>query len=66
MPTLNVAKQYDATLKAQYTSGLVTLSIVYESGREFPWSGMSLNKAKWDRLVAWIELQRKEEALQKK
>lgn len=63
MPTLNVTKSLDATLRVNYSAGTVGFSVVYDSGREFPWAGIYVSQAKWDRLVAWVELQRKEEAL---
>jgi len=63
MPTLDVAKQWDRTLKVNYSGGRVTFSVVYDSGREFPWAGLDISQAAWDRLVAWVELQRKEETL---
>lgn len=64
MPSLNITKSWNATLRVEYSSGGVRFSVVYDSGREFPWAGIYVSQARWDRLVAWVELQRKEEALQ--
>jgi len=65
MPGLDVTKSFNATLRVKYSAGSVGFSVVYDSGREFPWAGIYASQAKWDRLVAWVELQRKEEALKK-
>ena len=63
MPTLDVTKSFDATLRVNCSARSVGFSVVYDSGRNFPWAPLYLSWAKWDRLVAWVELQRKEEAL---
>lgn len=63
MPSIDVTKSLDATLRASYSARSIRFSVVYDSGREFPAFGIYVNQPKWDRLVAWVELQRKEEAL---
>ena len=64
MPTLNVTKSLDATLRVNYSGGVVGFRVVYDSGREFPMAGIYVSQVGWGKLVAWVELQRKEEALQ--
>ena len=63
MPSTDVAKRYDHTLKVDCLSWGLNFSIEYDSGFTFPWSGQSVSWAEWERIVAWIELQRKEAAL---
>ena len=63
MSTLDVTKSLDATLRVNCSGGVVGFRVVYDSGREFPCAGIYVKQAEWDRLVAWIELQRKEETL---
>lgn len=65
MPTLDVTKSFDAALRVNYAAGSVVFSVVYDSGRRFPFDSLWVSPEKWDRLVAWVELQRKEEALKK-
>jgi len=65
MATLDVTKSWNVTLKVNYAAGSVGFNVVYDSGRRFPWSSLWVSPQKWDRLVAWVELQRKEEALEK-
>ncbi len=64
MLTLNVTKSFDATLRVNSAGRSVGFRVVYDSGREFPCAGIYVSPQEWDRLVAWVELQRKEEALQ--
>ena len=63
MPTLDVTKSFDATLRVNYAAGSVGFSVVYDSGRNFPFSSLWVSQAKWERLIAWVELQRAEQAL---
>ena len=64
MPTLDVKKSWNTTLRVYYSAGKVRFRMEYDSGYNFPWNGIYLSQVEWDRLVAWVELQRKEEALQ--
>ena len=66
---MDVAKQGNHTLTVDYSADGLTFSIQYKKGvfREgstYPWGGQRVIWARWDWLVAWVELQRREEALQ--
>jgi len=63
MPTLNVTKSLDATLRVNFVARSIGFSVVYDSGRSFPFASLWVSPQEWDRLVVWVELQRKEEAL---
>lgn len=65
MQSIDVSTQHDHTFRVNYSSGGLVVRIEFESGYSVPWDGHSLDWAEWERLVAWIELQRKEEALQR-
>ena len=65
MPTLDAKKSYDTTLRAYFSDGKVRFRMEYDSGYNFPWQGIWFNQTEWERLVAWVELQRKEEELQR-
>ncbi len=62
---LNVASQYDYTLKSLYTPVGLSVHVRYDSTREFPSPHIIIGWEEWDRFVAWVELHRKEEALEK-
>jgi len=64
MPTLDVKKSWQTTLRVNYSAGRLRFRMEYDSGYNFPWAGIYLSQPEWDRLVAWVELQRKEEALE--
>ncbi|MBL7125686.1 MAG: hypothetical protein ISS58_00570 [Dehalococcoidales bacterium] len=63
MPTLDVTKSFGATLRVNCEGRSVGFRVVYDSGRNFPFGSLWVTAREWDRLVAWVELQRKEEAL---
>lgn len=63
MQNLDVARQFGHTLKVGYSTEGLGFHFRYESERDFPWTPVVVNWTEWDRLVAWVELQRKEEAL---
>ncbi len=65
MPNLEVGKTvWNETLNASCSSTGVTLQFEYPSGKHFPSFSLHLNWAHWERFVAWVELQRKEQALE--
>ena len=57
--------QFHETLKATCLDDGISLYFRYESGREFPSPHCVVNWAEWERFVAWVEWQRKEDALKK-
>lgn len=61
---MDVATHFGHTLRVNYSTKGLGVYFRYESNRDFPWAPVVLNWAQWDWLVAWVELQRKEEALQ--
>lgn len=64
MLSLKVGKTFwGETLKADCLSTGITLQFEYESGKHFPADSLHLNWKQWERFVAWVELQRKEQAL---
>lgn len=63
MQTLDVATHRGHTLRVDYHTQGLGVCFRYLSQRFFPWTPARVNWAEWDRLVAWVELQRKEEAL---
>ena len=60
---INVATVENVTLKVDYSSEGLIIWMEYESGYKFPWFHLPVSWAQWERLVAWVELQRKEQAL---
>jgi hypothetical protein len=65
MPNLEVGKtRWNETLNASCSSTGVALHFKYPSGKHFPSFSLLLNWAHWERFVAWVELQRKEQALE--
>lgn len=63
MPDIDVAKRYGRTLKVNCSGGGLAFRIEYDSGATYPRNWLSVNWAQWERLVAWVELQRKEQVL---
>ncbi|MCJ7743721.1 MAG: hypothetical protein MUO99_04080 [Dehalococcoidales bacterium] len=59
------ATQFGETLMAYYLDTGLNLQFTYESGRHFPSISLNLDWVEWERFVAWVELQRKEHALEK-
>ncbi len=65
MKSLDVGTtKFGERLKANYLPSGLTLQFAYTSGKHFPSPALTLSWEEWDRLVAWAELQRKEQALQ--
>ena len=64
MLSLEVGKTgWNETLCADYSNSGINLQFKYPSGKHFPSFSLKLNWAEWERFVAWVELQRKEQAL---
>ena len=57
--------KFHEILKAFYSNNGISLYFKYKSEREFPSPHCIINWAEWDRFVAWVEWQRKEDALKK-
>ena len=65
MLTLEVGKTvFNETLEARCSNTGITLQFKYPSGKHFPSISLRLNWVHWERFVAWVELQRKEQALE--
>ena len=64
---INVVKGRNCTLKMSYLSdGRIKVWLAWDSGvRHGYWNPLTLSSEDWDRLVAWVEWQRKEELLKK-
>ncbi len=64
MSNLEVGKtHWNEKLKAHYSNTGVNLQFEYPSGKNFPSLSLHLSWAQWERFIAWVELQRKEQAL---
>ena len=64
MPNLEVGKtRFGEKLEARYSNTGIKLQFEYPSGKNFPSLSLNLSWAQWERFIAWVELQRKEEAL---
>jgi len=62
---LEVGKtSWNEKLKAHYSNTGVTLQFEYPSGKHYPSLSLYLSWAQWERFIAWVELQRKEHALE--
>ena len=62
MPNLEVGKTpWNEKLKAHYSNTGVTLQFEYPSGKHYPSFSLHLSWAQWERFIAWVELQRKEQ-----
>jgi hypothetical protein len=63
---LNVTKSYDRTLKMFYSSVGISCYVLYNNSKyEHPQPHFIIGWEEWDRMLAWVELSRKEEALEK-
>lgn len=64
MPNLEVGKtSFGEKLEARYSNTGVKLQFEYPSGKNYPSPSLHLSWAQWERFIAWVELQRKEQAL---
>jgi hypothetical protein len=62
---LKVAEKYGDKLIAEYQTDGLRMHTEYLSGRNFPEVPVPINWEAWERFVAWVDLQRKEEALER-
>lgn len=60
---LIVGEQFGDKLIAQYDTDGLRIHTKYQSGRNFPSIAVTIGWQEWERFVAWVELQRKEDAL---
>ena len=58
---LEVAKGGRSTLVVSWNPKFIHVRLAYHSGLNYE---ISISQEQWDRLVAWVELQRKEKALE--
>ncbi len=64
MPNLDVGQtRWNEKLEARSSNTGITLQFAYPSGMHFPSVPLRLSWAQWEKFVAWVELQRKEQAL---
>jgi len=62
--SLIVGQRFGDKLIAQYKTNGLYIHTEYQSGRNFPPASIIISWEEWERFVAWVELQRKEEALE--
>jgi len=62
--SLIVGQRFGDKLIAQYKADGLYIHTEYQSGRNFPPGAIIISWKEWERFVAWVDLQRKEEALE--
>ena len=63
--SLKVGERFGDKLIAEYETDGLHIHTEYQSGRNYPPAAIIITWGEWERFVAWVELQRKEEALEK-
>jgi len=63
--TLVVCEGFEKELVAEYETSGLCIQTRYASGKNFPRDSIIMSWEEWERFVAWVELRRKEEALEK-
>lgn len=61
--SLIVSKGFEKELIAEYETDGLHIQMSYASGKNFPRDSIIISWVEWERFAAWVEFQRKEEAL---
>jgi hypothetical protein len=60
---LTVGQRFGDELVAGYRGDGLHIQMKFQSGKNFPSTPIIISWEEWERFVAWVELQRKEQAL---
>jgi hypothetical protein len=62
--SLKIEGKLGNKLIARYMTDGLCIQTEYPSGKKYPAIDVNISWEEWERFVAWVELQRKEEALE--